>query len=137
MPVTVNGIGTHYYGKKNVETRPGGCRQCGSSVNLSSYDTRLWFVIVFVPIIPLGRKRILEYCPSCRRHFLLDLHKWETAKQLQISGALDKFQANPTPEAAIEAHQQLINFSQMSQAAEFRQMMSQKFAAHAKVQAYL
>jgi len=137
MPVTVNGIGTHYYGKKNLETRPGVCRQCGKGVNLCSYDTRLWFVIVFIPIIPLGRKRILDQCPACRRHFVLDLHKWETTKQLEISGALEQFRSNPTPEAAIAVHQQLINFHQMAQAAEFRQMMLGKFSDNAKIHAYL
>jgi len=137
MPVTYNGIGTHYYGKKNLETHPGVCRQCGRGVSLSSYDTRLWFVIVFIPVIPLGRKRIIEQCPACRRHFASDLDKWEAAKQVEISGALEKFRANPTPEAAIAAHQQLINFHQTAQAADFRQMLVQKFAEDAKVHSYL
>jgi len=137
MPVTYNGIGTHYYGQKNIETRPGVCRQCGRGGNLSSYDTRLWFVIVFIPVIPLGRKRIVDYCPACRRHFAVDLQKWEMAKQLEISGALEKFRSNPTADSAIEAHQQLINFQQTVQAAEFRQLMVQKFADVAKVHSYL
>jgi len=100
MPVTYNGIGTHYYGQRNIETRPGVCRQCGRGGNLSSYDTRLWFVIVFIPVIPLGRKRIVDYCPACRRHFAVDLQKWEMAKQLEISGALEKFRSNPTADSA-------------------------------------
>src|SRR5438128_214219 len=137
MPTTYNGVGTHYYGKKNLQTHPGVCRQCGGSVTLSSYDTRLWFVVVFIPVIPLGRKRILEQCPACTRHFVLDLEKWEAAKQLEISGALDKFRSNPTPEAAIEAHQQLINFHQISRAAEFRELMCQKFADNPKIHSYL
>ena len=137
MPTTYNGIGTHYYGKKNLETHPGVCRQCGRSVNLSSYDTRLWFVVLFIPVIPLARKRILDRCPACTRHFVLVLEKWEAAKQLEISGALAKFRANPTPELAIQAHQQLINFHQSSQAAEFRQLMCQKFADNPQVYSYL
>jgi tetratricopeptide (TPR) repeat protein len=137
MPATYNGIGTHYYGRKNEEKRPGTCQQCGRSVVLASYDTRLWFVVFFIPIIPLGRKRIVEYCPACTRHYVLDLQKWETTKQLEISGALDKFRSQPTPEAAIEVHQALVNFHQSAQAAEFRQVMQEKFADNARVQAYL
>lgn len=137
MPVTYNGVGTHYYGKKNLETRHAACQQCGRQGPLTSYDTRLWFVVFFIPIIPLGRKRIIDRCPACTRHYAIDFHKWETTRQLEISGALDKFRSNPTPETAIETHQAFINFHQSAEAAEFRQEMRRKFPENAKVHAYL
>ena len=137
MPSTYNGIGTHYYGKKNIHKRTGACSQCRRAGELTSYDTRLWFVVFFIPIIPLGRKRIVDYCRACTRHYAVDADKWETAKQLEISGALEKYRANPTPEDAIAAHQQLINFHQFDQAAEFRKSMHEKHGDNAKVQAYL
>jgi tetratricopeptide (TPR) repeat protein len=137
MPTTYNGIGTHYYGKKNQEARHATCQQCGCAAVLTSYDTRLWFVIFFIPVIPLGRKRIINQCPACTRHYVSDLRKWDTTKQLEISGALDKFRSNPTPEAAIEAHQALVTFHQTAEAAEFRQAMRTKFPENAKVHAYL
>src|SRR6185503_4471094 len=67
MPTTYNGIGLHYYGKKNVQKRSAPCPHCGNAVELISYDTRLWFVVVFIPVIPLKRKRIVDYCPACTR----------------------------------------------------------------------
>lgn len=137
MPSTYNGIGTHYYGEKNCEVRVAECRFCGHTVDLKTYDTRLWFVIFFIPVLPIGRKRIIDYCPSCTRHYAVEADKWETAKQLNISGALDEFRANPTPEAAIEAHQQLLAYHDMTQAAEFRQAIAVKFADNAKVQTHL
>src|SRR6266478_589740 len=72
MPTTYNGIGTHYYGKKNITKRPGPCPHCNRAVELTSYDTRLWFVIFFIPVFPLGRKRLLAYCPACTRHYAVD-----------------------------------------------------------------
>lgn len=137
MPFTYNGVGTRYNGKKNVEIRPGVCRSCGRHVQLESYDTRLWFVILYIPIIPLGRKRILDACPACRRHYVSDLDKWETARQLETSGAMDKYRSNPTPENAIAAHQQLIGFHQVNEATEFQKTVLEKFSDNAKVQAYL
>src|SRR5690242_15484257 len=137
MPTTYNGIGTHYYGRRNLEKRQGPCEQCGRIVELTSYDTRLWFVVVFIPIIPLGRKRVLDQCAVCRRHFVLELQKWETAKQTEISTALEKFRSSGTPESAIEAHQALLRFHQSAQATEFRLLMRTKFADDANVQAYL
>ncbi|MCA9099318.1 MAG: hypothetical protein KDA36_13070, partial [Planctomycetaceae bacterium] len=97
MPYTVNGIGTHYYGKKNLQVRRDYCRSCHHLGDLKSYDTRLWFVVVFIPIIPLGRKRIIDECPSCSRHFAANLDKFEMGRQLAISGALDEYRANPDP----------------------------------------
>src|SRR6267378_141449 len=137
MPSTYNGIGTHYYGETNCERREAECRFCRRTVSLKSYDTRLWFVVLFIPVIPLGRKRIVDFCPACTRHFAVEADKWETAKQLNISGALENFRANPTAEAAIEAHHQLTNYHQTSQAAEFRGVMAEKFGDNARVQTYL
>src|SRR5438552_12325984 len=121
MPSTVNGIGTHYYGRKNVQSHAATCPHCRCETTLSSYDTRLWFVVFFIPLIPMGRKRIVDQCPRCTRHYVMDLDKWEAAKQLEISGALDKYRANPTPEAAMELHSRLLQFHQASEAATFGQ----------------
>src|SRR5262245_8619865 len=137
MPSTHNGIGTHYYGKRHLEKREGDCEHGGRSGALSSYDTRLWFVIFFIPIIPLGRKRIINYCPACTRHYAVALGTWEKNKQSEISNALANFRSSPTAENAIAAHGQLVKFHQPSQAAEFRDAMRQRFPDNADVHAYL
>ncbi len=46
LPSSVSGIGTKYYGKRDVE--PDG-----------SYITTLWIIILWVPLIPLASYRIL------------------------------------------------------------------------------
>ena len=137
MPTTYNGIGTRYAGRRNEERRAAACHSCGRHVQLVSYDTRLFFVILYIPIIPLARKRILDECPVCRRHYAIDAEKWETQKQLGISGAMDTYEASPTPEAAMELHQTMLNFHQRAQAAEFRRGMVEKFGENAHVRAYL
>lgn len=110
MPTTYNGIGTHYYGKKGLVARAGVCRSCHRAADLISYDTRLWFVIVFIPVIPLGRKRVIDECRSCRRHMVANADAYEEAKQLQTSGSLEQFRRDPSPEAALGAHAQLLDF---------------------------
>src|SRR3954453_990530 len=104
MPTTYNGIGTHYYGKKNRSVRTAVCGACHRVGNLESYDTRLWFVILFIPVIPLGRKRIIDKCPSCTRHMAASADAYEVARQLQTSEGLEKYRRQPSPEAALEAH---------------------------------
>ena len=133
MPHTVNGIGTHYYGKSEHEVVVGDCQSCGYHGPVSAYNTRLWFVVFFIPIIPLGRKRILNDCPKCRRHFVASLAKWEAQRQATISGAAEEFRNRPTPEAAITLHNELLGFQQMAQARELRGLVAAKFPADAKL----
>ncbi|SIO67937.1 Flp pilus assembly protein TadD, contains TPR repeats [Singulisphaera sp. GP187] len=131
MPGTINGIGTHYYGKKNLHVRTAICGACQRQGNLSSYDTRLWFVVVFIPIIPLGRKRIIDQCPSCTRHRVADADAFEQAKQLQISAGLDQYRRQPSADSAIGLHAQLLAFHEIDQAADFRRTALERFPRHA------
>ena len=68
MPTTINGIGTTYYGKKNLKTYEGQCEFCHRVVDVQEYETRHWFVVLLIPVIPLGRKQILDFCTACQRH---------------------------------------------------------------------
>src|SRR4051812_40915606 len=137
MPTTVNGIGTHYYGKKNRVERTAPCRSCHRVGVLTSYDTRLWFVIAFIPVIPLGRKRIIDECPACTRHMVADAAAYEQARQLQTSGSMERYRREPTPEVALEAHGQLLAFHEHEQAAEFRESVLGRFPEHAALRSGL
>ncbi len=137
MPATYNGIGTRYVGKKNADSRPAVCPHCHRNTVLTSYDTRLWFVIFFIPVIPLARKRIINQCPSCRRHYVMPLDQWEAGKQLSISGAMEEYRTDPSPEKSIAAHRQLLGYHQTSQAEEFGRTMAGEYTDNATVQLYL
>ena len=138
MPYTVNGIGTHYYGKKNHSNRTAACKSCGKVGVLESYETRLWFVMVFIPVIPLGRKRITDKCPRCRVITRPTCIKYEQARQLQTSAGLERLSAaSCLPEAALEAHGQLLAFHENEQAAQFRDTALEKFPIHPALRAGL
>ena len=137
MPTTYNGIGTHYYGKKNRTVRTATCRSCGRAATMESYDTRLWFVIIFIPIIPLGRKRVIDACPVCRRHFVANADDYEQARQLQVSAAQDQFRREPSPVAALQVHGTLLGFLETEQAAQFRKSVRERFPADAELMAGL
>src|SRR2546423_9699551 len=93
MPGTVNGIGTWYWGKTNIITRNDRCEFCGQYRQLISYDTTLYFVVVFLPVIPLGREHVIDECPACRRHRVASLKKWEQTKTQSLMKALEEWQA--------------------------------------------
>src|SRR5262245_5519011 len=102
MPSVVNGVGTWYCGKRRIHRVKAVCSQCNSLTELESYDTTLFFVVLFVPIIPLGQKRILESCPACRRHRQMPLNKWEEAKSAAFNGVLEDLRANPDDKNTIQ-----------------------------------
>jgi Flp pilus assembly protein TadD len=95
MPTVHNGIGTWYYGKQRIHRFKSGCSFCKRVVELESYDTTLYFVVFFVPIIPLGRKRVLEQCPACQRHRVTKLHQWEASKERDIARLLELLEKDP------------------------------------------
>ena len=95
MPQTINGIGTWYYGKRNIHRLRNVCSQCGAVGDLESYDTSLYFVVFFVPLIPLARRRVLEACPSCNRHRMVPLKEWQRTKEANVAAALEKHFGTP------------------------------------------
>ncbi len=137
MPVTVNGIGTRYYGQSNRAHRKGSCRACGRHSALTSYDTRLFFCVMFVPVIPLGRKRIIDACGICQRHFIVPADTWEAARQLDISGALYRYETDPTPENAMASHDQMLAYLEFDRATAFRGELLRKYGENSHVQAGL
>ena len=62
MPTTVNGVGTHYYGKSNQTSRNGTCRACGANTSTRFLRHASLVRVLFVPLVPLGRKRITDQC---------------------------------------------------------------------------
>ena len=96
MPSRVNGIGTWYWGRNNIIARNAKCEFCGNAARLTSYDTTLFFTLLFVPLIPLQRKRVLNQCSRCRRHRVIPLKKWEENKTTALVDA-------PTPGRPIAA----------------------------------
>jgi tetratricopeptide (TPR) repeat protein len=138
MPQTINGIGTRYAGRKNAETRAGVCEHCGRTGLIASYDTRLWFCVLFIPVIPLERKRVLDQCPACTRHRVMPLAEWDRLKRDRLTESTARLQASPNdPEAAIELHAALTAFGQHAEAGKVQALIEQRFPAHVKALAYL
>jgi|GEM_PF-3951769 len=91
MPTVYNGIGTWYWGRSNVHHCADFCSFCGAYGHLKSYNTTTFFVFVFVPLIPLGRKRIMDQCPTCGRHHAIPFRKWEQDRQDQLLPAVSEY----------------------------------------------
>lgn len=137
MPTTYNGIGTHYYGRRRQRNRQAVCQICGRPAQLSTYETRLWFVVVFVPLIPLSRRKIVDQCGVCQRHYAFPLRAWETGRLSDLSAAVDRFRREPCEESAANVHGQLLTYQELESSKSFRQEVLEQFSGRAEIRAAL
>lgn len=101
MPYRINGFGTGYYGKANIHRIQGQCDSCKRIETLESYDTQLFITALYVPVIPIGGKRILDSCPSCTTHRAMPLAHWNRSKEEQKAELLEAMQNNPQDKATL------------------------------------
>ncbi|MCA9215750.1 MAG: hypothetical protein KDB27_21945 [Planctomycetales bacterium] len=102
MTFTINGIGTQIYGKHNRLTRNDHCEHCHDFGVLQSYDTTKYFVVLFVPLIPLSKLRIFDHCPSCNRWRQLSLKAWEAEKENALREAFERLKSNHNDPDAVK-----------------------------------
>ncbi|REK09484.1 MAG: hypothetical protein DWQ37_18815 [Planctomycetota bacterium] len=135
MPATINGIGTTYYGKKNLRVYEGECEFCQRTAQLSEYETIYWFVVLFIPVLPLGRKQILSDCSICRRHRSVALAKWQQLREQSIAEGTEELSASPDdPQASLKLLQTLSAFSRFDEAEQLAAGIEQRFDDDADVQ---
>lgn len=137
MPSTVFGIGTRCYGKSNAQRRVGLCIGCRRESWLETHDARMWWVLVWLPIIPLRRKHVLDECIYCRRATVVDPESWDQAAYLDTSNAKAHFESLASAENAIRYHQCLLKYHQHEEAARLCVEMQRAFTNDALVHAHL
>ncbi len=103
MPSTVNGIGTSYFLKKNRCFSIGNCESCGGLSWLSDYTTYKCFCFLFIPLIPYGKARVMNYCPACTRHGVMPHKQFTEAVAESLQGAQKAWQEDPTNTDALLA----------------------------------
>ena len=119
MPTTINGIGTQYYGRKNPRVYSGICESCRRQVRLTDYETGYYIVVLFIPVIPLGKKKIIGECSACRRHRVMPLKEWERIKEENLESGLANLAENmDDPSKALELLQSMTVFNQLDEAME-------------------
>jgi len=96
MPHLINGFGTWYVGKSNRRIDRGVCEHCGSFEAQQSYDTTKYVLLLYLPLIPLGKWRVLQECARCKRHGVLKLKEWERQRRDEVREAIAAYEGDPT-----------------------------------------
>lgn len=100
MPQLINGTGTWYHGKRNRFAVTDQCPQCGNLTRLVSYDTTKYFQLVYIPLVPLSKLRILNECAVCQKHQVAKLAEYEEQKAGAIAAATERLQEQPNDPAS-------------------------------------
>lgn len=133
MPVTYNGIGTSYLFARNETRRSGVCQLCNRESSLKTYDTGHFFVILFVPIIPLGRKKVIDECALCRQHRVMSLRDWDDLKAKQIAEATQAFHEKSDLDSGLALHDILLFFQDYDTAETLRTTLEKRFTNHVEM----
>ena len=134
MPTTFKGTGTTYSGQENVQVRIGKCERCKKVGELASFDTKLYFCLFGISLIPLGEKHVVDFCVNCQHDKSYDAKVWSEMASGAIGGVMHTYKAAPTEAHALRAHQVMLEFGRVQEAAQFRQS-EQQFNNSASVQA--
>src|SRR5687768_9285488 len=70
-----------YWGRYEPFSRMGTCPTCGAFCQLDSYSTRDYLSMFGIPLVPLGRQRVLDQCSICRGHKSHPLAVWQKGKR--------------------------------------------------------
>lgn len=117
MPITINGIGTTYYGRKNPRVYEAYCESCKQSTRFTDYTTGHYFVVIYIPIIPLGKRQIIGECSSCRVHRVMPLKQWEQIREESLQTGFEQLATNTDdPASAIDLLYRLTTFNQIEEA---------------------
>lgn len=128
MPSTINGIGTTYYGKKNAVSYRGFCEGCKRETVLQDYETGHFFCVIFIPLIPLGKKQIVGYCSSCTRHRAMPLSQWKHLKEEAINAGLAELaEKKDDPGTALALLGTLTTFHEQEQALDLAAATQARF----------
>jgi tetratricopeptide (TPR) repeat protein len=138
MPTTVNGIGTTYFGKRNRRQFQGTCQHCHYQGQLENYETWLVVSVFFIPVLPLGKKQILNKCPKCTRHASIAYSAWLQAQKEAVEASAAELARNShDPDAAIRMHATYDAYQLHDDAARFADAMMALYGDVARVQFYL
>lgn len=130
--------GTKYYGKANVFKRYDHCGNCGNMGWLSSYDAAYFFTLYYIPLIPLGRKRIIDSCPVCNMHRELGLGKYKRLHKKEVSKAMADMELSPDdPEKVKPLIQSFIAYHEIDSFEKAAPLLGEKHRNNADIQSMI
>ncbi len=127
-----------FFGKKNIASRFSDCVQCRRLSFFNSYDTVKFLVGGKLPLLPLGRFRILEECPHCGHRAVATHRKYEHERKRSLDGMMAEFSEDrDNMGVCCHALQTLMVYDEEAWFRDLRKIYGARFAANKEVQLLL
>ncbi len=93
-------FGWGHYSKRNPEHRHGICEACGHAGQLHSYSCTKFAHLYWIPLLPLGSKRIIDQCPSCKAGGEMSLGEYKKLHAQSLLPSIEELRTKPTDKEA-------------------------------------
>lgn len=87
--------GTTFYKRNNLKEHTGLCPWCKTARTISSFDGIKFFHVYGIPVIPLGRKKVLNMCSGCKQYLQFSMGKWNELRTTEIAAARASYNQDP------------------------------------------
>ncbi|MEO0588253.1 MAG: tetratricopeptide repeat protein, partial [Planctomycetota bacterium] len=102
MSILIWGWGS--FNRRNHTAIRATCEHCGKLGMLKSHDVTRYFSLYFIPLIPLGTKRIIHECPACKMAREMPITEWTRLQRDELFPAIEAIERSATNrDTAIQA----------------------------------
>ena len=92
------------FNRRNHSLVRGTCQSCGRQGYLRSYTSTRFITLYFIPVIPIGKHKILEECPHCKKARGMSFRQYRKLVKKELPQAIADYEASPdSKDAAAKA----------------------------------
>lgn len=126
--------GTRTYGQDDGFSRYDYCEHCGEHGRLKTYSTAKFGHLYFIPIVPLGKKRVFDACPRCEMHKEAPLATFNKGKEADLAKVFEVLEGQrQAPEAVTKSVLTLLAYGQFEHFKAAAPVIEREYAKEAEV----
>ena len=103
------------------------CQLCHNTAELESYEATEFFHIYFLPIIPLGKKKIINKCSHCGNYREMSYRRWQEHRLKKMTNAKDMFEQHDNTETAILLYEVTLQCGSVDEVGKIKSFLLDRF----------
>lgn len=129
------GFEIDFIGRSNISSNFSRCDTCRRLTLLNTYTTRRFVLLFNLPLIPLGKCRMLDECPYCGQRGKTSLRKHDKERKQNLALMMDGFADDAdNPDTCSHALRTLMIYNQTSWFEDVQKSYGLRFEKHMQIQ---
>ncbi len=126
---------TEYIGKSDITTHFCRCDACHRLTMLSTYSTTRFAKLVNIPLLPIGKFRMVDECPQCGNRGVTSARKYAKERQRNLDLMMEGFASEPdNPQNCAHALHTLMVYDMESWFHDVRKSYGLRFETNMQIQ---